>query len=138
MSNEDEPVGALAVGDEEAAMEALADEVARRSGLPRTDGQDGYTFVTRTVSRLVDVEAAAKASRAHVVAERDAARREAADARAERDTALAQIAHRSGYREVNAQVTAIIESMSNALAHTGRAIEAAADALAAMNGGEHD
>jgi hypothetical protein len=41
-------------------------------------------------------------------------------------------------REVDTQVRTIIESMSNAIAQSGRAIEAAAVALAAMNGGKRE
>ncbi len=216
MSNEDNDTCAL--GDEEAAMEALADDVARRSGLTRPDGQDGYTFVTLAVDRLVSVASAAKVSLKHCEAERDEARREVEDRRAkamakeaarilagpddidaarreaesakalqaeaERDAAAwrerfttaetvgrhewgavakalnldpatltagevveairarvvtkaaAVLREHPGYRKVDAQVTAIIDNMSNALALSGRAIEAAADALAVMNGGK--
>lgn len=54
---EAERTGALAVGHEEAAMEALADDVATRSGVPRFDGEDGYAFVIRVVGRLGAIEA---------------------------------------------------------------------------------
>jgi hypothetical protein len=88
---------------------ALADQVAAIAGADRSTGQDGWAFVTATVSRLVG---------------------ELAEARRE--------VERRGYREFDAHPGEIIVSMSNALAHAGRAIEAAAEALAVMNGGNHE
>ena len=146
MSKNEAPVGARSA--DEQWLDILADEVARLVGADsdhaRTDGSDPWVYITDTVRALMakrneyrHESVLAKVKLGTVSAELAEARRDAAAARAERDTALG-LRKRLGYREVDTQVVDIIDNMSNALAHTGRAIEAAAEALAAMNGGNRE
>ena len=120
MSKNEAPAGARSA--DEQWLDILADEVARIAEVERGPG-DGWAFVTATVSRLA--------------VERAESRRDAVAARAERDTALG-LSERPGYREFDQRPGAIIDNMIDAIAHAGRAIGAAAEAMALMNGGNRE